>query len=103
MVSVIAEINPKAIKTRHAQKWVDEVFDSLDILIPRIKIATQNKEAVSLAYQGNIVDLWERLVKENIKVDIGTDQTSLHNPWAGWLLPCRIFIRRIQQNDGRTA
>jgi len=87
LVSVTAEINPKAVKTRHTQGWVDEVFDNLDALIPRIKTAQSNKEAVSLAYQGNVVDLWERLVKENMTVDIGTDQSSLHNPWAGGYYP----------------
>lgn len=87
LVSVTAEINPKAVNTRHSQKWVDEVFDSLDNLILRIKKAVGDKEAVSLAYQGNVVDLWERLVKEDIKVDIGSDQTSLHNPWAGGYYP----------------
>ena len=87
LVSVTAEINPKAVHTRHSQGWVDEVFDNLDLLIPRIKGAQANKEAVSLAYQGNIVDLWERLVKENISVDIGSDQSSLHNPWAGGYYP----------------
>ena len=92
LVAVVAEINAKATKTRHSQKWVDEVFESLDELIPRIKTATQNKEAVSIAYQGNVVDLWERLVKENIKVDIGTDQTSLHNPWAGGYYPAGFSL-----------
>ncbi|MGZ3930415.1 MAG: urocanate hydratase [Bacteroidia bacterium] len=92
LVAVIAEINPKAIKTRHSQGWVDEVFETLDELIPRIRIAQQNKEAVSLAYQGNVVDLWERLVKENIKADIGTDQTSLHNPWAGGYYPAGFTL-----------
>lgn len=87
LIAVIAEVNPKAIHTRHSQGWVDEVFESLDELMPRIKTAQQKKEAVSLAYHGNVVDLWERLVKENIKVDIGTDQTSLHNPWAGGYYP----------------
>ncbi len=90
LVSVTAEINPKAIKTRHTQGWVDEVFESLDELIVRIKKATAAKEAISLAYQGNVVDLWECLVKENIKVDIGSDQTSLHNPWAGGYYPTGI-------------
>ncbi len=87
LVSVTAELNPKAVKTRHAQGWVDEVFDDLDDLIPRIKKAKLDKEALSLAYRGNVVDLWERLVKENIMVDIGTDQSSLHNPWAGGYYP----------------
>ncbi|HXB40342.1 MAG TPA: urocanate hydratase [Bacteroidia bacterium] len=90
LVSVTAEINPKATKTRHSQGWVDEVFENLDELIARIKKATAAKEAISLAYQGNVVDLWERLVKENIKVDIGSDQTSLHNPWAGGYYPAGL-------------
>ena len=92
LVSVTAEINPKAVKTRHTQGWVDEVFDNLDALIPRIKTAQANKEAVSLAYQGNVVDLWERLVKENMPVDIGSDQTSLHNPWAGGYYPAGLSL-----------
>ncbi|MCX6296645.1 MAG: urocanate hydratase [Bacteroidetes bacterium] len=87
LVSVVAEINPKAVKTRHSQGWVDEVFEDLSGLMDRIKKAQASKEAVSIAYQGNAVDLWERLVKENVKVDIGTDQTSLHNPWAGGYYP----------------
>lgn len=90
LVSVTAEINPKAAKTRHTQGWVDEVHEDLDELITRIKKAVLVKEAVSLAYQGNVVDLWERLVKENIKVDIGSDQTSLHNPWAGGYYPAGL-------------
>ncbi|HNS29886.1 MAG TPA: urocanate hydratase [Tenuifilaceae bacterium] len=87
VVSVIAEINPKAIHTRHSQGWVDEVFDNLDALIPRIRKAMSEKEVVSIAYQGNIVDLWERLAVENIEVDLGSDQTSLHNPFAGGYYP----------------
>ncbi len=87
LVSVVAEINPKAVKTRHSQGWVDEVFENLSALTERIKKAQAAKEAVSIAYQGNIVDLWEHLVNEKIKVDIGTDQTSLHNPWAGGYYP----------------
>lgn len=92
LVSVTAEINPKAVNTRHSQGWVDEVFDNLDLLIPRIKTAQANKEAVSIAYQGNVVDLWERLVKENMPVDIGSDQTSLHNPWAGGYYPVGLSL-----------
>lgn len=92
LVSVTAEINPKAVKTRHSQGWVDEVFEDLDALIPRIKTAQASKEAVSLAYQGNVVDLWERLVKENMPVDIGSDQTSLHNPWAGGYYPAGLSL-----------
>ncbi|PID29495.1 MAG: urocanate hydratase [Candidatus Cloacimonadota bacterium] len=96
-VGVVAEINPKAVKTRYSQKWVDEVFEDLDLLIPRIKKAVENKEAVSIAYQGNIVDLWERLAADNIKVDIGSDQTSLHNPWAGGYYPVGISFEESQK------
>lgn len=92
LVSITAEINPKAVKTRHSQGWVDEVFNDLDKLMVRTKMAQQNKEAVSLAYEGNVVDLWERLEKENIKVDIGSDQTSLHNPWAGGYYPAGLSL-----------
>lgn len=87
VVSVIAEINPKAAHTRHSQGWVDEVYTSLDELLPRIRKAQAAKEAVSLAYQGNIVDLWERFAEENFSVNLGSDQTSLHNPWAGGYYP----------------
>ncbi len=90
LVSVVAEINPKAVKTRHSQAWVDEVFEDLPALLKRINRAQAEKEAISLAYQGNIVDLWEFLLKENVKVDIGTDQTSLHNPWAGGYYPAGL-------------
>lgn len=87
VVSVTAEVNPKAVEKRHSQGWVDEVYTSLDDLIPRIRKAVEGKEVVSIAYQGNVVDLWERLADENIKVDLGSDQTSLHNPWAGGYYP----------------
>ncbi len=87
VVSVIAEINPKAVEIRHSQGWVDEVYDSLDELLPRIEKARKAKEAVSLAYKGNVVDLWERLAKDGVQVDLGSDQTSLHNPWAGGYYP----------------
>ncbi len=92
LVSITAEINPKAVKTRHSQGWVDEVFNDLNKLMTRTKAAQQNKEAVSLAYEGNVVDLWERLEKEDIKVDIGSDQTSLHNPWAGGYYPVGLSL-----------
>ena len=87
VVSVVAEINPKAAEKRHAQGWVDELHTSLDELIPRIRRAVETKEIVSMAYVGNAVDLWERLAEENIRVDLGSDQTSLHNPWAGGYYP----------------
>lgn len=92
LVSITAEINPKAVKTRHTQGWVDEVYTDLSDLIARTKSAQQAKEAVSLAYQGNVVDLWERLVKEDMTVDIGSDQTSLHNPWAGGYYPAGFSL-----------
>ena len=87
VVSVTAEINPKAAEKRYAQGWVDELHSSLDELIPRIRKAVAAKEVVSLAYVGNVVDLWERLAAENMHVDLGSDQTSLHNPWAGGYYP----------------
>ncbi len=96
-IGVVAEINPKAVNTRHSQGWVDEVYANLDELINRIKKAKLNKEAVSLAYQGNIVDLWEKLVKENIFVDLGSDQTSLHNPWAGGYYPVGLSFEESKE------
>lgn len=87
VVSVTAEINPLAARKRYDQGWVDELHENLDELILRIRKAMENKETVSLAYVGNVVDLWERLAAENIPVDLGSDQTSLHNPWAGGYYP----------------
>ncbi|MBQ2423562.1 MAG: urocanate hydratase, partial [Alistipes sp.] len=84
---VVAEINPKAAEKRHSQGWVDELHYSLDNLIARVRGAVAAKEVVSLAYVGNVVDLWERLAEEQISVDLGSDQTSLHNPWAGGYYP----------------
>jgi len=90
VVSVIAEVNPKAIRTRHSQGWVDEVISDISKLAVRTRKAVDKKEVVSLAYHGNIVDVWEKFADENIKVDIGSDQTSLHNPWAGGYYPTGI-------------
>ena len=90
VVSVTAEINPLAARKRYEQGWVDEIHEDLDELIPRIRRACADKEVVSLAYQGNIVDLWERLAGEDIHVDLGSDQTSLHNPWAGGYYPAGL-------------
>ena len=87
VVSITAEVNPKAANTRHSQGWVDEIYEDLDQTLDRALEAQKNKEAVSIAYLGNIVDLWERLVERDIKVDLGSDQTSLHNPWAGGYYP----------------
>ena len=86
-VSITAEVNKKATYTRHSQGWVDEVFTDLDELLDRTKNAVKNKEAISLVYQGNVVDLWEKLAESDIHIDLGTDQTSLHNPWAGGYYP----------------
>ena len=105
VISVIAEINPKAAGKRFSQGWVDEVISDLDKLISRLKEVKKGKNAVSLAYNGNIVDLWERLADEQIKVDIGSDQTSLHNPWAGGYYPAGISFdesnRMISEDPGR--
>ena len=87
VVSVTAEINPLAARKRYEQGWVDELHESLDELIPAVRKAVEDKRVVSMAYVGNVVDLWERLAAENIKVDLGSDQTSLHNPWAGGYYP----------------
>ena len=89
-VGVIAEINPAAAVKRHQQGWVDELFDDRDALMSRIEEARNAKEAVSLAYQGNIVDLWETFAEKNITVELGSDQTSLHNPWAGGYYPAGL-------------
>ena len=86
-ITVIAEVNQKATHKRHAQGWVDEVIKDLDELCTRVKSAKANKEIVSIAYDGNVVDVWEKFLKENIYVDLGSDQTSLHNPWAGGYYP----------------
>jgi urocanate hydratase len=97
LVTVVAEINPKATKTRHSQGWVDEVYEDLTVLIERIKKAQAGQEAVSLAYQGNVIDLWERLVEQKLNVDIGTDQTSLHNPWAGGYYPADLSYEQSNE------
>lgn len=97
VVSVIAEINPKAVAVRHGQGWVDEVFEDLTALLVRVRVAIDKGEAVSIAYQGNIVDLWERLADENFEVDLGSDQTSLHNPWAGGYYP--VGLSYEQSNE----
>lgn len=89
-ISVTAEVNPKATHTRHSQGWVDEVIDDLDKLCERVRNAKANKEVVSIAYQGNVVDVWEKFDRENIYIDLGSDQTSLHNPWAGGYYPTGV-------------
>jgi len=96
-IGVIAEINPKAAQTRYEQGWVDEIYTDLDQLIARIEKARAAKEAVSLAYQGNIVDLWEKFVKENVKVELGSDQTSLHNPYSGGYYPAGLTFEQSKE------
>jgi urocanate hydratase len=96
-ITVVAEVNPKATKTRHSQGWVDEVIDNLDTLALRVKKAKENKEIVSIAYQGNIVEVWEKFLEDDIYVDLGSDQTSLHNPWAGGYYPIGLSFE--ESND----
>ena len=86
-ITICAEVNIKAIKTRHSQNWVDEIIDDSKKLVVRVKNAQKNKEVVSIAYHGNIVDVWESFYENDITVDIGSDQTSLHNPWSGGYYP----------------
>jgi urocanate hydratase len=86
-VTVCAEVNPKITHIRHTQGWINEVIENIDELVPRVKIALKNKEIVSIAYLGNVVDVWERFDQENLMIDLGSDQTSLHNPWAGGYYP----------------
>ena len=101
-VGIIAEVNPTAARKRHAQGWVDEIYSDLDELIPRIRLAQTNGEAVSIAFEGNIVALWEKLVAENVFVDLGSDQTSLHNPYSGGYYPIDVSFeegeRMISEN-----
>lgn len=86
-VTVCAEVNKKATQTRHSQGWVDEIISNLKQLADRVRKACANGETVSIAYDGNVVDVWEFFAEENIKIDLGSDQTSLHNPWAGGYYP----------------
>ncbi|TNE53464.1 MAG: urocanate hydratase, partial [Bacteroidetes bacterium] len=96
-VSVTAEVNPKAVRTRHSQHWVDEVITDLDELCTRVQRAKDQKEIVSIAYQGNIVDVWEKFDQENIFIDLGSDQTSLHNPWAGGYYPVGLSLEESNE------
>lgn len=86
-VTVCAEVNPKITHIRHSQGWINEIVENIDELVPRVKKALENKEIVSIAYLGNVVDVWERFDQENLHIDLGSDQTSLHNPWAGGYYP----------------
>ncbi len=91
-IAVVAEINPKVVKKRHEQGWVDEVFTDLDELVRRMMQAVCNREPVSLAYQGNVVDLWEHFAAQKLQIELGSDQTSLHNPWAGGYYPAGLTL-----------
>ena len=97
VISITAEVNPKAVHTRHSQGWVDEVYDNLEALCERVKKAQAVHEVVSLAYLGNVVDIWERFDAEGIHIDLGSDQTSLHNPWAGGYYPAGLSFE--EAND----
>ncbi len=96
-VTVCAEVNPKAAEKRHEQGWVDELISDLDQLATRVKQAKSNKEVVSIAYLGNIVEVWEKFYQEDIRVEIGSDQTSLHNPWSGGYYPVGISFEDANQ------
>ena len=97
IISVIAEVNPLAIKTRYSQGWVDEVYSDIDKLVKRVGQAKSDNEVTSIAYEGNIVDIWEKFADENINVDLGSDQTSLHNPWAGGYYPAGLSFEESNQ------
>ncbi len=96
-ITVVAEVNAAATQKRHAQGWVDEVCHELSELCLRVRKAKENKEVISIAYQGNVVDVWEKFLEENIAVDLGSDQTSLHNPWAGGYYP--VGLTYEQSNE----
>ena len=96
-ITVVAEINIKAAQQRHSQGWVDELIEDINELCLRVKKAKKNKEVVSIAYLGNIVEVWEQFEKENIYVDLGSDQTSLHNPWAGGYYPVGRTLEQANQ------
>lgn len=96
-ITVCAEVNSKAVHTRHSQGWVDEVIKNLDDLTKRVKEAVKNKEVVSIAYQGNIVEVWEEFDREGIHIDLGSDQTSLHNPWAGGYYPVGMELEEANE------
>ncbi|MEO6176664.1 MAG: urocanate hydratase [Flavobacterium circumlabens] len=96
-VTVCAEVNPKITKIRHEQGWINEIVTSTEELVKRVTLAKANKEVVSIAYLGNVVDVWECFDKENIKIDLGSDQTSLHNPWAGGYYPVGISFEEANE------
>ena len=96
-ITVCAEVNEKAVHTRHSQGWVDEVVSDASLLVERVQKAKENKEVVSIAYLGNVVEVWEKFDEANVYVDLGSDQTSLHNPWAGGYYPVGLSFE--EAND----
>ncbi|MGH2665668.1 urocanate hydratase [Flavobacterium sp.] len=96
-ITVCAEVNPKITRIRHEQGWIHEVHENIEELVIRVRKAQENKEIVSLAYLGNIVDVWERFDQENLHIDLGSDQTSLHNPWAGGYYPVGISFEEANE------
>ncbi|MFD0993230.1 urocanate hydratase [Tenacibaculum geojense] len=96
-ITVCAEVNEKAVHTRHSQGWVDEVISDANLLVERVQKAKENKEVVSIAYLGNVVEVWEKFDEANVYVDLGSDQTSLHNPWAGGYYPVGLSFE--EAND----
>ena len=90
IISVVAEVNQKAINIRHSQGWIDEVYTDLNMLVKRVREATSEKKVISIAYEGNVVDVWEKFADENVYIDLGSDQTSLHNPWSGGYYPAGL-------------
>ncbi len=104
-ITVCAEVNPKITKIRNEQGWVNEIIEDLDELVSRVRKAQENKEVVSIAYLGNIVDVWEKFDVENLHIDLGSDQTSLHNPWAGGYYPAGMSFEasnEMMANDPET-
>jgi len=96
-ITVCAEVNPKAARKRHQQGWVDEVYDNLAELVAKVRRAVADKKVISFAYIGNVVDLWERFDEENLYVHLGSDQTSLHNPWSGGYYPAGLSYEEANE------
>jgi len=96
-ITVCAEVNIKAIESRFSQGWIDEVIDNLDSLVKRVKVAKDNKEVISIAYHGNIVDVWREFYNKKVHIDIGSDQTSLHNPWSGGYYPAGLSFEKANE------
>ncbi len=96
-ITVCADVNPKITRIRHEQGWVNEILEDLDELVARVRVAQTNREIVSLAYLGNIIDVWEKFDEANLKIDLGSDQTSLHNPWAGGYYPADLSFEAANE------